>query len=208
MSKNKLIISESEKRRIKNSHSLIEQNNDIMDFITKLFMGDKNLFSTILSNLMKDGEKIDANEFTDDLVRDVKTSDDDFYKSVLKCLGAQPTKGNMSFMYAWRQSEGGQADNNPFNTTMKMRGATNYNSVGVKNYPSFEIGVKATCKTLKLSHYTDIVNGLRDDVGLYELSRMESLKKWGTGDLVAKVADGYIKGHQPKPKPIDGGIFS
>lgn len=208
MGKNKLIISEFEKKQITNSHKLNEQNEDIMDFISKLFMGDKNLFSTILSNLMKGDDKIDASEFTDKLVKDVKTSDDDFYKSVLKCLGAQPTKGNMSFMYAWRQSEGGQADNNPFNTTMKMKGATNYNSVGVKNYRSFEDGVKATCKTLKLSYYTDIVNGLKNDVGLYELSRMNSLKKWGTGDLVAKVANGYLKGHNPKPKPIDGSRFS
>jgi hypothetical protein len=83
-----------------------------------------------------------------------------------------------------------------------MPGATKFNSVGVKNYQSMEDGVKATCDTLKLGHYTDIVNGLKNDVGLYKLSRMESLKKWGTGPLLSKVADGYLAGASPKPKPI------
>jgi hypothetical protein len=62
--------------------------------------------------------------------------------------------------------------------------------------------VKATCDTLKLRHYTDIVDGLKNDVGLYKLSRMQSLKKWGTGGLLAKVVDGYLAGASPKPKPI------
>jgi hypothetical protein len=44
---------------------------------------------------------------------------------------------------------------------------------------------------------------LKNDVGLYELSRMEGLKKWGTGKLLAKVADGYLAGATPKPGPID-----
>jgi hypothetical protein len=35
---------------------------------------------------------------------------------------------------------------------------------------------------------------------------MEGLKKWGTGELLAKVADGYLAGASPKPKPIDTGL--
>lgn len=131
------------------------------------------------------------------------TSDDKFYESVLSCLGAKPTKGNMSFFYAWRQSESGKAKFNPFNTTMKMPGSTNYNSVGVKNYMSIEDGIRATCKTLKLNYYRDIVEGLKNDVGLYKLSRMKGLQKWGTGDLIAKVADGYLSGSTPKPDRIN-----
>jgi len=134
------------------------------------------------------------------------TSDDDFYKGVLECLGAKPTKGNMNFMYAWRQAEGAKADFNPFNTTKNMPGATIYNSAKVKNYSSKEDGIKATCDTLKLDYYRDIVDGLKNDVGVEKLSRMEGLKKWGTGALVAKVADGYLAGATPKPDPIDTGI--
>jgi hypothetical protein len=140
---------------------------------------------------------------SDENIKTKTTSDDEFYKKVLQCLGAKPTKGNMSFMYAWRQSEGGKASFNPFNTTKNMPGATIYNSHKVKNYQSMEDGVRATCETLNLRHYKDIVDGLKNDVGLYELSRMEGLKKWGTGQLLAKVADGYLAGATPKPGPID-----
>ena len=151
----------------------------------------------------EDGGNFTGSKISDKNVPNKTTSDDEFYKRVLRCLGAKPTKGNMSFMYAWRQSEGGKASFNPFNTTKNMPGATIYNSHKVKNYKSMEDGVKATCETLKLGYYQDIVNGLKNDVGLYELSRMEGLKKWGTGQLLAKVADGYLAGATPKPGPID-----
>jgi hypothetical protein len=151
----------------------------------------------------KDKEKTSDIGVSDEKIPNRTTSDDEFYKKVLKCLGAEPTKGNMSFMYAWRQSEGGKATFNPFNTTKNMPGATIYNSHKVKNYQSMEDGVRATCETLKLGYYSDILNGLKNDVGLYELSRMEGLKKWGTGKLLAKVADGYLAGATPKPGPID-----
>jgi hypothetical protein len=151
----------------------------------------------------KDKEKTSDIGVSDEKIPNRTTSDDEFYKKVLKCLGAEPTKGNMSFMYAWRQSEGGKATFNPFNTTKNIPGATIYNSHKVKNYQSMEDGVRATCETLKLGYYSDILNGLKNDVGLYELSRMEGLKKWGTGKLLAKVADGYLAGATPKPGPID-----
>ena len=147
----------------------------------------------------EDVKKLDTN------IQNKTTSDDEFYKRVLGCIGAKPTKGNMAFMYAWRQSERSEADFNPFNTTKNLPGSTIYNYAKVKNYKSAEDGIKATCDTLKLSYYTDIVNGLKNDVGLYKLSRMEGLKKWGTGELIAKVADGYLAGASPKPKPINRG---
>jgi hypothetical protein len=147
-------------------------------------------------------------EKTDDVdkLQNKTTSDDNFYKQILKCVGAEPTKDNMSFMYAWRQAEGGKASFNPFNTTKSVPNATNYNSANVKNYKTMEDGVKATCDTLKLGYYTDIVNGLKKDIGLYELSRLGGLKKWGTGDLLAKVADGYLSGSTQKPSPINTNV--
>ena len=44
------------------------------------------------------------------------TPDDEFYKSILKGIGAPISDENMKFFYAWRQAEGGKAKNNPFNT--------------------------------------------------------------------------------------------
>jgi hypothetical protein len=164
------------------------------------------LINTILGdfkpNQQSGSEYFDTDELENNIPF-IKTSDDEFYKKVLQCLGAEPTKGNMSFMYAWRQSEGGKATFNPLNTTKNMPGSTIYNNHNVKNYQSMEDGVRATCETLKLGYYSDIVDGLKNDVGLYYLSRMEGLKKWGTGQLLAKVADGYLAGATPKPGPID-----
>ena len=134
-----------------------------------------------------------------DLSRIQKTSDfdkinigedKDFYEAILKGIGAPITDENMKFFYAWRKGEGGKATNNPFNTTFNLKkdsGMSKYNTVGVKNYSTPNYGVEATVKTLLLSYYTCIVDGLKNDVGADKISRCESLKTWGTGDLVAKV---------------------
>lgn len=135
-----------------------------------------------------------------------QTSDDDFYKAILTCLGAPITNNNMRFFYAWRQAEGGKATFNPFNTTMKMEGATPYNNNpdGVKNYKTREEGINATCKTLKLSYYSNILNQLRNGNvdPLTIASNKDELNTWGTGDLLAKVAKSYQDGNAPKPHPI------
>jgi peptidoglycan hydrolase-like protein with peptidoglycan-binding domain len=134
-----------------------------------------------------------------DLSRIQKTSDfdkinigedKDFYEAILNGIGAPITDENMKFFYAWRKGEGGKATNNPFNTTFNLKkdsGMSKYNTVGVKNYSTPNYGVEATVKTLLLSYYTCIVDGLKNDVGADKISRCESLKTWGTGDLVAKV---------------------
>ena len=116
--------------------------------------------------------------------------DKSFYENLLKNIGAPITDENLKFLYAWRQSEGGKATNNPFNTTFKLSKDTNlsnYNSVGVKNYSKSEYGIEATVKTLLNGRYSCIVDGLRDDIGAENISKCESLKTWGTGDLVTKV---------------------
>jgi hypothetical protein len=171
----------------------------IKDYVGKI-LNPKSSTSTDSTDKIKDNPSMLGDKESD--IKSITTTDDDFYKEVLSCVGAKPTKDNMSFMYAWRQAEGGKATNNPFNTTQKMAGATNYNSVGVKNYQTQGDGIQSTCKTLKNGRYNDIIDGLKNDVGLFELSRMKGLKTWGTGALLAKVADGYLKGSSPKPPYI------
>jgi hypothetical protein len=190
----KFIISEEEKSQIKGLYNLNEQAGDIL----------QGLADSILK--MLDSDFKNDNE-DDTKLSNKTTSDDDFYKSILKCLGAEPTKSNMLFMYAWRQAEGGKAKNNPFNTTLKIPGATNYNSVGVKNYSTPEEGIDATCKTLKNGRdkygYDKIIDGLKNDVGLSKLSDAVINSKWGTKDLLRKVSQGYIAGNSPKPHSIN-----
>jgi len=117
-------------------------------------------------------------------------NDKQFYESILTGIGAPITDENMKFFYAWRKGEGGKATNNPFNTTFKLSkdsNMSNYNKVGVKNYSTPNYGIEATVKTLQLPYYTCITDGLKNDIGAEKLSKCESLKTWGTGDLVSKV---------------------
>jgi len=129
-------------------------------------------------------------------------TDINFYSKLLENLGAPVSEENLKFLYAWRQSEGSGGKYNPFNTTWNLPGSTNANSVGVKNYQTLEDGMTATIKTLKNGLYSCIVEGLVNDIGAAEIAKCPSLKTWGTGDLVAKVIDGYERGASPKIKAL------
>lgn len=48
----------------------------------------------------------------------------------------------------WMSLEGTSAKFNPLATKLSSKGASNFNSVGVKNYPTFTAGVNATYRTL------------------------------------------------------------
>jgi hypothetical protein len=130
------------------------------------------------------------------------TSDMDFYRAVLTGIGAPVTDNNIAYLYAWRQSEGGKAAFNPFNTTQRGEGATNYNKVGVKNYTSAEQGIAATIKTINNGRYESIISALRQDKPPMETAEALVASPWGTGGLIKKVISGYEAGHSPKPPPI------
>lgn len=125
-------------------------------------------------------------------------ADKNFYAKILENLKAPVTDENMKFMYAWRQAEGKGGTYNPFNTSWDLPGSTIMNSHGVRNYKSLEDGMIATVKTLKHPRYSCIVNGLRDDIGAAQVAKCESLKTWGTGDLVSKIVSSYESGAKPK----------
>lgn len=171
----------------------------LKDFLSKISKSEP---VTKIKNKLKDIFDVD----TGSDVEKITTSDDDFYDDILDCLDAPKTYSNKLFFYAWRQAEGGTAKNNPFNTTyksgLKSDQYTDYNSVGVKNYETPVIGVEATCKTLKINKYRDIVDALKSGDAFDKIDEMKSLKTWGTGDLLVKVANSYKEGSTPKPNPI------
>jgi hypothetical protein len=80
---------------------------------------------------------------------------------------------------------------NPFNTTRSLSGETltNYNSHGVKNYPSEDHGVAATIATLLGGKYSSIVDALRDQSPGAAMRAAQALAKtpWGTGRGVINV---------------------
>lgn len=84
-----------------------------------------------------------------------------FATAVLQGLGAPVTQPNLDFIEKWITREGGGGANNPLNTTQAMSGATDFNTVGVKNYADLDTGVQATLKTLLNGRYPNIVAALK-----------------------------------------------
>lgn len=113
-----------------------------------------------------------------------------FYKAVLEGLGAPASVNNLTFFQAWRQAEGGKAIYNPLNTTYRLGDNPPYNSVGVRNYETFDQGVQATVRTLKLSYYKGIVQGLKDDKNPLTLAREQATK--GLATWKGQAGGGYI----------------
>ena len=213
----RIIISEEEKREIKKLHNLNEgwaddaigylkdKGESLVDFVKDIFTDDEEDEEKSDKEKEKDAEeKIkdlegkDKEEFEKELEKEgkfnsdiVEKSDKEFYKKILDGINAPHTDENFKFLYAWRKAESGKARNNPFNTTQNMKNdfnISNYNSVGVKNYSSKNIGIDATVKTLTNGRYKCIVNGLKNDKGAENIAACSSdLKTWGTGDLVTKV---------------------
>jgi peptidoglycan hydrolase-like protein with peptidoglycan-binding domain len=144
----------------------------------------------------------DLKKYVDPVISITGATDENVYQKILESLGAPTSEENMKFMIAWRQAEGSGGKYNPFNTTQNMPGAVSINSHGVKSYLTLEDGIVATIKTLRNGRYNCIVNGLVNDIGSENIARCESLKTWGTGDLVSKVIAGYNRGATPKIKSI------
>jgi hypothetical protein len=103
---------------------------------------------------------------------------------LLRSLGAKQNRENRRLLHAWRTAEGGTARYNPLNTTEKWAGATDYNSVGVKNYRTGADGLAATKATLVNGFYTGIVRDLRAghlSARLIVQHNAKEFDTWGTG---------------------------
>ena len=102
----------------------------------------------------------------------------------------------------WAAAEGGHARNNPLNTTLWRPGSSDYNWVGVKNYPSFDVGVEATASTLNYGAdrrrygYAPIRRRLRRNKNAERILRAVEASEWGTGGLALKVLADVRAGRQ------------
>ncbi|MFZ4515750.1 MAG: hypothetical protein ACOYN3_05510 [Acidimicrobiia bacterium] len=109
---------------------------------------------------------------------------------LLDRLQIPKTPENVRAMTAWAQAEGTKASFNPLATTQGASGATNFNSVGVKNYPSYEVGLEATVKTLLNGRYENILGALRRGNSAEAVGSAIEDSPWGTGGLVLRVLRG------------------
>lgn len=109
---------------------------------------------------------------------------EDWANAFLAALSAPVTPNNVQAIVAWEAQEGGHWKNtahyNPLNTTLNFPPDSNINSVGVKAYESWEQGLEANVKTIELSYYTHIVEGLRANVPADQTLHAISASPWGT----------------------------
>lgn len=118
---------------------------------------------------------------------------EDWARIFLDGIGAPATKRNRLVIVSWIQAEGGDAQWNPLNSTHDAVGATDYNWVGVKNYPTLSVGLDASVATLEYgaSHdlygYRPIRKLLRAGARPKRTLRAVERSDWGTGGLALKV---------------------
>jgi hypothetical protein len=110
-----------------------------------------------------------------------------FAKDVLAGLGMPVTAENLKAMVAWQRAEGTKAAYNPLATTQNWDGATKFNSVGVRNYASYQDGIAATIKTLRNGHYGPILDALSRGNSAEAVGRAVAASPWGTGEGLLRV---------------------
>lgn len=91
--------------------------------------------------------------------------------NVLLAVGAPFSADNRDFLNAWWAWEGGNggpnkniypsAKYNWLNSMTPVLGSSNFNSVGVQNYPTYLQGIYATVKTLKDPKYYNLLHALK-----------------------------------------------
>jgi hypothetical protein len=131
-----------------------------------------------------------------------------FFKKVLEQIGIPDNNNAFDFLMMWSNHEISKATNNPLNTSYDMKNPliqSKFNSHGVKNYISEDVGVTATAKTLKLGYYKNLLRALINNVTIQEMYKLPNISKelqtWGTFTVAAKFDDQKKKRVADNNKP-------
>ena len=109
--------------------------------------------------------------------------------ALLTYAGLEQSAEKIDALVAQASKENAGSVWNPLATTEPAPGATNYNAVGVKNYPTLDEGLGATWATFTNGHYPTLLAILRDPAGGSAGTYCASpeLNVWGTGDCTAEL---------------------
>ena len=102
-------------------------------------------------------------------------------------LGMPVTNENVQLMVAWQKAEGTRAQNNPLATTQNMAGATRFNSVGVKNFATYDDGITANVKAITNGRYENVLAALRRGDSAVATAQAIAASPWGTGQGVLRI---------------------
>jgi hypothetical protein len=127
---------------------------------------------------------------------------------ILEGLRITPTDGNIIFIKAWRQAEGGRAAFNAFNTILSKPGVTQYNNIGVKNYKSKEDGISANVQSLKESQYNILLQKLKNVKTIQDAYNLAVLESDGPGNGAFYVwSEGYYINRIQECKELAAGTL-
>lgn len=112
---------------------------------------------------------------------------DQFATDLLGAIGAPVSQENLRALRAWVQAEGTSARFNPLATTQQAPGATAFNSVGVRNFTSYEQGLATTVQVLNNGKYGDILAAFRSGTNAQAVAGAIAQSPWGTGELVGRI---------------------
>jgi hypothetical protein len=109
-------------------------------------------------------------------------------KDFLTKLGMPVTGPNVQAVTAWEQAEGTKAAFNPLATTQSgFAGETQFNSVGVKNYTTYQDGIDANVKVITNGLYPNIIAALQQGTDSMAVAKAIENSPWGTGGGVVRV---------------------
>ncbi len=109
-------------------------------------------------------------------------------RDFLTKLGMPVTSENVKAVVAWEQAEGTKASFNPLATTQSgFAGETKFNSVGVKNYATYQNGIDANVHALTNGRYTNILAALQAGNSATAVAQAIQSSPWGTGGGVLRV---------------------
>jgi hypothetical protein len=109
-------------------------------------------------------------------------------KDFLTQLGAPVTASNVQAISAWEQAEGTKATFNPLATTQGgYAGETQFNSVGVKNFATYQDGLDANVKVITNGLYGNILTALQQGNNAMAVAQAVANSPWGTGTGVERV---------------------
>jgi hypothetical protein len=109
-------------------------------------------------------------------------------RDFLTKVGMPITSENVRAISAWEQAEGTKASFNPLATTQSgFAGETRFNSVGVKNYASYQDGIDANAHALMNGRYANILDALRAGNSATAVAQAIADSPWGTHGGVLRV---------------------
>ena len=109
-------------------------------------------------------------------------------RDFLTKLNMPITSENVRAISAWEQAEGTKASFNPLATTQSgFAGETRFNSVGVKNYATYQDGIDANAHALMNGRYTNILDALRAGNSATAVAQAIADSPWGTHGGVLRV---------------------